>query len=231
MQVIWLNWGLTEQDLHTMPASVINSFGGNFIQPWPPSIDPQKMISLGSVMGSDMGRMLMRGSWNAAIYDDLLPYFDKTNDFECVKNRVSGSWHEDTPFCTLLKDKGIDSLLFTGVNTNQCVLGTLMDCCFQGYDCVLIDDCCGTTTPGGQDLVLIDSSVSTVEVSFRRYVLIVAATVWLCDGLECFCQRSKRVEDACTLHSIYVMITSSLYICVCNQSELLIVEAKLTPFY
>ncbi len=110
-------------------------------------------------MGSNMGRMLMRDSWNAAIYDELSPFYDKDRDIECFKNRVSGLWCDESPFGMLLKEKGVQSVLFTGVNTNQCVLGTLMDCYFRGFDCVLIDDCCGTTTPGGQDVVVTDSAV------------------------------------------------------------------------
>jgi len=35
------------------------------------------------------------------------------------------------------------------VNTDQCVLGTLTDAYNNGWDCVLIDDACGTTTELG----------------------------------------------------------------------------------
>lgn len=42
---------------------------------------------------------------------------------------------------------GITSLLFTGVNTDQCVSGSLEDAFSKGYDCILIKDGCGTTSP------------------------------------------------------------------------------------
>ena len=37
--------------------------------------------------------------------------------------------------------------LFAGVNLDQCVFHTLADANFNGYGCVLLDDCCGTTSP------------------------------------------------------------------------------------
>src|SRR5271170_7552811 len=37
--------------------------------------------------------------------------------------------------------------LFAGVNTDQCVLHSLTDANFLGYGCILVDDCCATTSP------------------------------------------------------------------------------------
>ena len=39
------------------------------------------------------------------------------------------------------------TLLFAGVNADQCVLATLMDANFLGYDTILVSDCSGTTSP------------------------------------------------------------------------------------
>jgi nicotinamidase-related amidase len=41
----------------------------------------------------------------------------------------------------------VTTLLFAGVNMDQCVLCTLQDANFLGYDCVLLEDCSGTTSP------------------------------------------------------------------------------------
>ena len=46
-----------------------------------------------------------------------------------------------------LEKEGIKTLFFTGVNTDQCVGGTYQDCFSKGYDCVLLNDGCGTTSP------------------------------------------------------------------------------------
>ncbi|MFY7780005.1 MAG: cysteine hydrolase family protein, partial [Tagaea sp.] len=38
-------------------------------------------------------------------------------------------------------------LFFGGVNADQCVLCTLQDANFLGYDCVMVEDCSATTSP------------------------------------------------------------------------------------
>jgi nicotinamidase-related amidase len=105
---------------------------------------------LGSDLGGTKGRCLFAGSWNAAIYPPLaahsLPF-----DIYCSKNRMSGIWNEEQPLYKALKGHGIETLLFGGVNTDQCVLGTFVDAYNKGWNCVLVDDCCGTTTVGGRE--------------------------------------------------------------------------------
>jgi nicotinamidase-related amidase len=39
------------------------------------------------------------------------------------------------------------TLFFAGVNTDQCVSGTLHDAWSKGFDCILLRDGCGTTSP------------------------------------------------------------------------------------
>jgi isochorismate hydrolase len=39
------------------------------------------------------------------------------------------------------------TLLFAGVNLDQCVNCTLQDAFFLGYHCILLEDCCATTSP------------------------------------------------------------------------------------
>jgi nicotinamidase-related amidase len=45
-----------------------------------------------------------------------------------------------------IEDKGT-TILFAGVNTDQCVLHSLTDANFLGYGCLLVEDCCATTSP------------------------------------------------------------------------------------
>uniref|UniRef100_UPI003B634886 cysteine hydrolase family protein n=1 Tax=Citrobacter freundii TaxID=546 RepID=UPI003B634886 len=42
--------------------------------------------------------------------------------------------------------KGIRHLLLMGVTTDVCVSSTMRDGNDRGYDCLLIDDCCGAAT-------------------------------------------------------------------------------------
>ena len=53
----------------------------------------------------------------------------------------------NTPLDAILRNLRIDTLLFAGVNTDQCVMGSLMDAHFLGYDTVLLSDCTATSSP------------------------------------------------------------------------------------
>jgi ureidoacrylate peracid hydrolase len=66
-------------------------------------------------------------------------------DLHVAKYRMSGFW--DTPLDSVLKNLRVDTLLFAGVNVDQCVLATLVDAACLGYDVVLVEDLCGTTSP------------------------------------------------------------------------------------
>jgi nicotinamidase-related amidase len=59
-----------------------------------------------------------------------------------------------------LKAEKKNTILFAGVNTDQCVLGTLVDGYNAGWNCVLVDDCCATTTEGGKEVSFHNISVS-----------------------------------------------------------------------
>ena len=58
---------------------------------------------------------------------------------------MSGFW--DTALDSILRNLGATTLLFAGVNVDQCVLATLQDASCLGYDCILLEDCSATTSP------------------------------------------------------------------------------------
>lgn len=62
---------------------------------------------------------------------------------------MSGLWGYQTALDLHLKETGVTTLLFAGVNADQCVLGTLVDAYFRGYDCIVVEDCIATTSPTG----------------------------------------------------------------------------------
>ncbi|CAA7265826.1 unnamed protein product [Cyclocybe aegerita] len=140
-KILWVNWGLTEHELKTTPPSLIRGFrkhnGGGF----------------GSELPGDFGRLLMRDEYNSALYGPLQAEFEKGRqagtDFWIHKNRMSGLWGYQTALDLFLKENGITTLLFSGVNTDQCVLGTLVDAYFRGYDCIVLSDATATTSPDG----------------------------------------------------------------------------------
>jgi len=71
--------------------------------------------------------------------------------------------------------KGVSTLLFAGVNTDQCVLGTLVDAYNCGWGCVLVDDCCGTTTKGGKEVSLWNVAVSnSLNIRYGSVLFVLA---------------------------------------------------------
>jgi nicotinamidase-related amidase len=137
-----------------MPASVLCGFSKALFD----TSYPKKYVGLGADMGETMGRALFEHSWNAAIYRDLAQYVDPA-DIHCSKNRMSGLWSTEQPLWKYLNGANKKTVLFTGVNTDQCVLGTLVDAYNSGWDVVMIEDCCATTTAGAQEVCV--SNVST----------------------------------------------------------------------
>jgi nicotinamidase-related amidase len=185
IRIIWLNWGLSEQDVKDLPPAVKRAFGF-FAIPFesdflpgdaaygshPSSVcvnkhgTPSAKTSAYKGVGTDCGiltlddgtsvsagKLLMRDQWNAALYPPLdsiytegtqLPY---NPDVWMHKDRMSGMWGAKTACEEFLEKEGIKTLFFAGVNTDQCVGGTLTDAFSKGYDCVLLSDGCGTTSP------------------------------------------------------------------------------------
>jgi len=95
----------------------------------------------------------MRDELNSALYGPLQDEFIKGReagtDVWIHKNRISGLWGYQTALDLFLRENGFTTLLFGGVNADQCVLGTLMDAYLRGYDCILVQDITATTSPEG----------------------------------------------------------------------------------
>ena len=109
-------------------------------------------IVLPSGEAIDAGRLLMRDTWNALLYPPLNEAYQdglkaKRPDVWLHKNRMSGMWGATTECQEYLDREGIRTLLFAGVNTDQCVSGTFTDSFSKGYDCILLSDGSGTTSP------------------------------------------------------------------------------------
>ncbi len=128
--VIWLNWG-NRPDLLNIGAGlrhVYNSSG--------------TAVGLGDPLPKRGAPVLTKDSWAAAVVDELV---QDPSDIKVDKYRMSGFW--DTPLDSILRNLGRTTLLFGGVNADQCVMATLQDANFLGYDCLLLEDCTATTSP------------------------------------------------------------------------------------
>ncbi|KAK4502764.1 hypothetical protein PRZ48_006190 [Zasmidium cellare] len=101
----------------------------------------------------DAGAMLVRGAWNSDLYPPLNNIYEEGTRLESNpdvwihKNRMSALWGVGTDLEKFLESEGIKTLFFAGVNTDQCVSGTLTDAFSKGYDCILLSDGSGTTSP------------------------------------------------------------------------------------
>ncbi len=128
--VIWVNWGTRPDRLNLSPAlrHVYDPTGQG--------------PGLGDNLPRTGSPVLQAGSWSARIVDELIP---PDGDIHVAKHRMSGFW--DTPLDSILRNLRLDTLLFAGVNLDQCVLHTLADANFLGYDTILLEDCTATTNP------------------------------------------------------------------------------------
>ena len=128
--IIWVNWGNRPDLLNISPAHlhVYNPTGDG--------------VGLSQPLPKNGAPVLQKDSWAAAVVDELI---QEPSDIKVDKYRMSGFW--DTPLDSILKNLGKTTLLLSGVNADQCVLTTLQDANFLGYDCILLRDCTATTSP------------------------------------------------------------------------------------
>jgi ureidoacrylate peracid hydrolase len=80
-------------------------------------------------------------SWGAEFYK-VKPL---TTDFIVTKHRFSGFVGTDLDL--VLRSKGIETLLMTGVATNVCVETTARDGFNRDYRIILVEDCCAAFSP------------------------------------------------------------------------------------
>lgn len=143
--VVWLNWG-NRPDRANLPPGVLHVY------------DPAGTgVGIGSPSNAAGTPVLEAGSWSAATVDELVA---EPGDLHVDKYRMSG--FVDTPLDSILRGLRVDTVLFTGVNADQCVLSTLMDAANIGYDVVLLEDAVATTSPQ----FCMDATIYTVRQCF-----------------------------------------------------------------
>jgi nicotinamidase-related amidase len=128
--IVWLNWG-NRPDRANLPPGVLHVYNPD-----------GSSNGIGAPVRPGGSPTLQAGSWSAAIVDELKP---EPDDVRVDKYRMSGFF--DTPLDSVLRNLAVTTLLFAGVNSDQCVLATLTDAACIGYDVVLLDDCAATTSP------------------------------------------------------------------------------------
>lgn len=156
--VIWVNWGVRADRAELSRAMLDKASAGGTR---PIYADP-------SVPGR--GRILVAGDWGAEVIAELAP---AEGDLTVFKHRLSG--FHDNELDSVLRNRGIETLLFAGINTDRCVFSTLCDASFRGYGCLLVTDACATPSP---------AYVSDAVLYLVR--LLYGATVTSADLLDAF---------------------------------------------
>ncbi len=128
--VVWLNWGI-RADRANLPPTVL--FKGK---------RSAKGTGYGERSPEDRGRSLVPGDWGAAVVEELEV---APRDFTVFKHRLSG--FADNELDGLLRAQRVNTLLWTGINTDRCVFSSLQDAGFLGYDNLLLADACSTPSP------------------------------------------------------------------------------------
>ncbi len=130
LPVIWVNWGV-RKDLLNIHPSLRHAHSPRGDEP-----------GLAEPVPGTRSEVISRGSWGAEVVDEIHP---GDRDIQIVKHRFSAFWDTETDL--ILRNLGIKTLLIGGVNMDQCVMTTLEDASFLGYDTVLIEDATATTSP------------------------------------------------------------------------------------
>jgi nicotinamidase-related amidase len=156
--IVWLNWGV-RKDLLNIHPSLLHAH-----------TQDGEGAGLGEAIPGG-AEILVKGSWGARIVDELNP---GTQDIHVTKHRFSGFW--DTELDSILRNMGVCTLLFAGVNADQCVMTTLEDASFLGYDVLMLRDCVATTSPA--------YCMQATEYNVKLLFGFVAQSTALMDGLR-----------------------------------------------
>ncbi|KAI7206276.1 Pre-mRNA-splicing factor [Hortaea werneckii] len=136
MKVLWVQWGIDNYDLLTMPPALLDQFSDDH------TLNSTFCTEMGTIKEEngtevDLGKKLCRGSWNAQPYGPLYPAM-----LQGTANGTDYYFNKSEYFFAAHIGPYLG-----GVNSDQCVWSTLIDAYFKGFDVVYVEDIAGTTSP------------------------------------------------------------------------------------
>lgn len=112
------------------------------------------------------GMLIPVNSYGAQMVEPLMPLGD-----EIVVNKTTDSVLAGTNYSQLIRNMGIETVIVTGIVTDQCVASTVRDLADEGFKVIVVEDCCAAATMELHDAELKIMNIIYCQVMDSKGVL------------------------------------------------------------